>query len=229
MGSIAENLARVKEQISRAAEAANRDPGEISLVAVAKTWPREAVEEALAAGHTIFGENRVQEAQAKYSPPVPGIELHMVGHLQSNKAKAAAELFDRIHSIDSLKTASRLDRCLGECGRRMKALVQINLGDEPQKSGIAEEETALLLRELATLPNLTVDGLMELPPFFDNPVKTQPYFQRLREIRDRLSELEIEGVELRHLSMGMTADFPEAIAEGATMIRIGTAIFGARY
>jgi pyridoxal phosphate enzyme (YggS family) len=198
-------------------------------VAVSKTMPRESVEEALAAGHTVFGENRVQEAQSKYAPPIPGVELHMVGHLQSNKAGPAAGLFDRIHSIDSLKTARRLDRLLGEAGRRMKALVQVNLGHEPQKSGVDEGLTAALLRECAALPNLEFDGLMVLPPFFDDPELTRPYFIALRELRDRLARRDIGGIELRHLSMGMTADFETAIAEGATIIRVGTAIFGPRH
>jgi len=165
MSGIADNLIRVRQRIEEAAAAAGRDPAGITLVAVSKTMPRSAVEEALAASHRVFGENRVQEAQEKYVPPLPGVELHMVGHLQSNKAKAAAGLFDRIHSIDSLKTARRLDSYLGEAGRKMKALVQVNLGHEPQKSGIEAEGTAALLRELAQLSNLEVDGLMVLPPF----------------------------------------------------------------
>lgn len=228
MGVIAENLKAVRDRILRAAEECGRSPESIALVAVSKVFPRSSVEEALAAGQRIFGENRVQEAQGKYVPPIPGIELHMVGHLQSNKAKAAASLFHRIHSIDSIKTARRLDRFLGEAGRTMKALVQVNLGHEPQKSGIEVEETAKLLQELAKLSNLKVDGLMVLPPFFDDAEKTRPYFQRLRELRDSLNALDIGGIDFKHLSMGMTADFPEAIAEGATMIRIGTAIFGER-
>jgi pyridoxal phosphate enzyme (YggS family) len=228
MGAIAENLEALREKIRRAAESAGRDPAEVILVAVAKTFPRSAVEEALAAGQTVFGENRVQEALEKYETPLPGAELHMVGHLQSNKAKNAAALFDRIHSIDSLKTARRLDHYLGQAGRKMKALVQVNLGLEPQKSGAEEREVAGLLRSLAELRNLEVDGLMVLPPFFDDPGKTIPYFRRLRELRDLLSTVDIGGVTLRHLSMGMTADFPEAIAEGATMIRVGTAVFGER-
>lgn len=228
MSGIADNLIRVRRRIEEAAEAAGRDPAEITLVAVSKTMPRSAVEEALAAGHKVFGENRVQEAQEKYAPPLPGVELHMVGHLQSNKAKAAAGLFDRIHSIDSLKTARRLNSYLGEAGRKMKALVQVNLGHEPQKSGIEAEGTAALLRELARLSNLEVDGLMVLPPFFDDAEKARPYFVALRELRDRLSDLDLGGIRLEHLSMGMTADYQVAISEGATIVRVGTAIFGPR-
>jgi len=228
MSSIADNLKEVRSGIRLAAEDAGRDPDEIILVAVSKVFSRSAVEEALAAGQRVFGENRVQEAEEKYTPPIPGVELHMVGHLQSNKAKTAAGLFDRIHSIDSLKTARRLDRHLAEAGRIMKALVQINLGHEPQKSGIDEEETASFIRALAGLPNLEVDGLMVLPPFFDDPDRARPYFRKLREMRESLNDRDLGGVVLRHLSMGMTADYREAIAEGATMIRIGTAIFGVR-
>jgi len=228
MSGIADNLIRVRRRIEEAAEAAGRDPAGITLVAVSKTMPRSAVEEALAAGHKVFGENRVQEAQEKYVPPLPGVELHMVGHLQSNKAKAAAGLFDRIHSIDSLKTARRLDSYLGEAGRKMKALVQVNLGHEPQKSGIEAEGTAALLRELAQLSNLEVDGLMVLPPFFDDAEMARPYFVALRELRDRLNDLDLGGIRLEHLSMGMTADYQVAISEGATIVRVGTAIFGPR-
>jgi pyridoxal phosphate enzyme (YggS family) len=228
LGSIAENIARVRAEIARAAVDANRDPNGITLVAVAKTKPREAIEEALAAGQTVFGENRVQEAEEKYVPPLPGAELHMVGHLQSNKAKTAAALFDRIHSIDSLKIARSLERHLADLGRTMKALVQVNLGQEPQKSGVDERETAALLRELAKLDRLEVDGLMVLPPFFNDPELTRPYFVALHELRARLSGLDIGGIELKHLSMGMTADYQVAIAEGATIVRVGTAIFGDR-
>ena len=227
MDSIADNLAALRARVAAAAAEAGRDPAEITLVAVAKTFARASVEEALAAGQRVFGENRVQEALAKYDPPLEGIELHLVGHLQSNKARAAAALFDRIHSLDSLKTARRLDRCLGELGRTMTALVQVNLGLEPQKSGVEESQASALLGELTSMDNLKVDGLMVLPPFFDDPQRARPYFRRLRELRDRLGELDL-GVELRHLSMGMTGDFVEAIAEGATMIRVGTAIFGHR-
>ena len=227
MNSIADNLAALRARVAAAAAEAGRDPAEITLVAVAKTFARAHVEEALAAGQRVFGENRVQEALAKYDPPLDGIELHLVGHLQSNKARAAAALFDRIHSLDSLKTARRLDRCLGELGRTMTALVQVNLGLEPQKSGVEESQASALLGELTSMDNLKVDGLMVLPPFFDDPQRARPYFRRLRELRDRLGELDL-GVELRHLSMGMTGDFVEAIAEGATMIRVGTAIFGHR-
>jgi len=228
LSGIAENLARVRKSIANAAARAGRDPAEITLVAVSKTKPRELVEEVLAAGHSVFGENRVQEAETKFVPPLAGAELHMVGHLQSNKAKSAAALFDRIHSIDSLKTARRLDGFLAEYGRTMKALVQVNLGNEPQKSGIGEEDTAALLRGLSGLERIDVDGLMVLPPFFDDPERTRPYFIALREMRERLSKMDLGGINLVHLSMGMTADYAAAIEEGATMIRVGTAIFGAR-
>lgn len=227
MSSIANNLAALHKRVAGAAADAGRDPAEVTLVAVAKTFARASVEEALAAGQRVFGENRVQEAQAKYDPPLSGVELHLVGHLQSNKARAAAALFDRIHSLDSAKTARKLDRCLGELGRTMRALVQVNLDMEPQKSGVEETRAAELLRDLAGMDNLRADGLMVLPPFFDDPQRARPYFRRLRELRDRLGELAL-GVELRHLSMGMTGDFEEAIAEGATLIRVGTAIFGRR-
>ena len=176
----------------------------------------------------VLSEAQAKEAVGKFIPEVPGIELHLVGHLQSNKAKQAALLFDRIHSIDSISTARRLDRLLGEAGRTMKALVQVNLGEEEQKSGIDKADVLPLLRELATLENLHTDGLMVLPPFHLDASQTAPYFKELHELRDQLSGQDLGGIKLQHLSMGMTNDFHEAIKEGATFIRVGTAIFGKR-
>ena len=226
MNDIAENLAAIAENIANAAVANSRNPGDITLVAVSKTHPREVVEKALAAGQRVFGENKIQEAVLKFIPPIHGVELHMVGHLQSNKTRPAAALFDRIHSIDSLKTARRLDKHLQECGRTMKALVQVNVAMEDQKSGVSGKELPSLLEGLAELQYLKTDGLMILPPFFDDPVESVPYFRKLRELRDSLTGR--FGIDLQHLSMGMTNDYAEAIAEGATFIRVGTAIFGQR-
>jgi PLP dependent protein len=228
MNEIVDNLRAVKARIAEAARASGRSPGEISLVAIAKTHDRAAVEAALAAGQTIFGENRVQEAEAKYRPPLPGVELHLVGPLQSNKTRNAAALFDRIHSLDRIKIARRLEAHLEETGRTMQALIQVNIAGEEQKSGVSEKELPDFLEQLSSLKRLRVDGLMIIPPFFDDPNESIPYFRRLRELRDELNRKEVGGTELRHLSMGMTNDFPQAIAEGATMIRVGTAIFGAR-
>lgn len=228
MNQIAENIASVRRRIAAAAETSGRDPADITLVAVSKTHPRETVETALVAGQTIFGENRIREAEVKFARPLPGAELHMVGHLQSNKTRVAAGLFDRIHSIDSLKTANRLDKHLAEAGRTMAALVQVNLGGEEQKSGIEATEVLDFLRELAKLDHLKTDGLMILPPFFDDPEETRPYFRDLRELRDELIKQDLGGIELRHLSMGMTNDYAAAVEEGATMVRVGTAIFGQR-
>ena len=228
MSTIAENLAIVRRNIAAAAKRNGRDPADIILVAVSKTHPREIAEEALAAGQNVFGENRIQEAADKFSTPLPGAELHMIGHLQSNKTKVAAGLFDRIHSIDSLKTATRLDRHLEEAGRSMAALVQVNLGGEMQKSGIDAADILDFLRELAKLSRLKTDGLMILPPFFDDPEETRPYFQQLRRLRDELTKENLSDIELKHLSMGMTNDYAVAIEEGATIVRVGTAIFGQR-
>lgn len=225
MTTITANLRRVLENLSQAALAAGRSPDEIALVAVSKTHTREAVIEVLSAGQRIFGENRVQEAEDKFIPTIPGIELHLVGHLQSNKTKPAAMLFDRIHSLDSFKIAERLERHLEENRRTLCALVQVNLGGEEQKSGIGEEAVHELLTQCADLKHLSVDGLMVLPPLFEDPSRTRPYFRRLRTLRD---SLQAHGFKLPHLSMGMTNDYREAIAEGATFIRVGTAIFGAR-
>jgi pyridoxal phosphate enzyme (YggS family) len=228
MTTITANLHLVLENLSQAARAAGRNPDGIALVAISKTHPREAVLEALSAGQLIFGENRVQEAEEKFLPAIPGVELHLVGHLQNNKTKPAAALFDRIHSLDSFKTAERLERHLEENGRTMRALVQVNLGEEEQKSGVDEGALYELLLQCAGLSRLRVDGLMVLPPLFENPRRTRPWFSRLRELRDRLESRGLEGLTLPHLSMGMTNDYREAIAEGATFIRVGTAIFGAR-
>jgi pyridoxal phosphate enzyme (YggS family) len=228
MDHIAANLKDISARIAEAASQAGRSPAEITLIAVSKTNPREAVEAALAAGQLVFGENRLQEAVGKFIPEIPGIELHLVGHLQSNKAKQAAQLFDRIHSIDSFSTAQRLDRLLGEAGRKMKALVQVNLGQEDQKSGIAKDDLLPLLLKLSTLEHLTTDGLMILPPFHLDSSQTAPFFHELRELRDSLSSQNLGGIELKELSMGMTNDFDEAVKAGATFVRVGTAIFGRR-
>jgi pyridoxal phosphate enzyme (YggS family) len=228
MSKLIKNLEKVKADIREAALECGRNPEEITLVAVSKTKPRAMVEEVLAHGHCVFGENKVQESEIKYNPPLEGIDLHMIGHLQSNKSRIVARLFHRIHSIDSKKIARRLDQQLGEYGRTMKGLIQVNLGQEQQKSGIEEAEVAATVKELLSLENLTIDGLMVLPPFSETPEVTEGYFRRLKELRDEInSGLGLEK-PLKHLSMGMTADYRQAIRQGATFIRVGTAIFGKR-
>lgn len=187
--------------------------------------PAEAVREAVAAGARILGENRVQEAGEKIAL-LPGLaEWHLVGHLQTNKAKQAIRLFDRIHSLDSARLAEELNRRAREAGRRMRCLVEVNLGEETQKSGVSEKEIRPLLEAAARMPHLAIDGLMTIPPFLSEAAAARPYFRRLRFLRDQLAA---EGFAVAELSMGMTHDFEVAIEEGATLVRIGTAIFGPR-
>lgn len=223
MSGIASNLQLIRSQVVAAAEASGRDPREIKLIAVSKTHPAEVIREAIAAGVSVFGENKVQEAEGKIAElGREGIEWHLIGHLQSNKARKAVQLFDVIHSIDSTGIAERLERICGEEEReRLDVLVQVDLAGEETKSGIPEAALPELIAYLKTCERLKLIGLMVLPPFFDDPEATRPYFKRLREIRDSL----LPGGEL---SMGMSNDFEVAIEEGATMVRVGTAIFGQR-
>ena len=197
----------------------------MTLIAVSKTMSAETVREAVAAGLRMFGENRVQEAREKIAA-CPGLAAwHLIGHLQTNKARLAVELFDCIHSLDSLKLAEELQRHAQSLGKRMRCLVQVNIGDETQKSGAAAVALRDLLGQARAFPNLQLDGLMAIPPFLDDPEAVRPYFRRLRELRDALAGDGLSGADL---SMGMTGDFEVAIEEGATLVRIGTAIFGAR-
>jgi len=227
MSTVAENLARVREEIAQAARQAGRDPAEVKLVAVSKVHPAEKVRQALAAGQRIFGENYVQEAQAKIPQVGPGPQWHFIGHLQSNKAKVAAGIFDVIQTVDRVKLARALSRQAQAQGRELEVLLQVNLGGEPQKSGCEAGEAAALAQEVAALPGLTLRGLMTMPPFFDDPDKARPIFAGLRELADRLSR-DLPPGSMDELSMGMSGDFKAAIAEGATLVRIGTAIFGQR-
>ncbi len=197
------------------------------LLAVSKTHPPEAVREALAAGQTLFGENYVQEAQAKVPAVGPGPVWHFIGHLQTNKARVAAELFSVVEGVDGAKLLRALDRHAGELGKRLTVFIQVNLGGEAQKAGCAPEDAGELAALAAGLPHLDLAGLMTLPPFFDDPEGARPYFARLRELATRLAPGLPPGC-LAELSMGMSGDFEAAIAEGATLVRVGTAIFGPR-
>jgi pyridoxal phosphate enzyme (YggS family) len=225
--SIAVNLALITARIAEAAKQSGRKPEQVRLVAVSKTHGPEAVNEALAAGQILFGENYVQEAQDKIAAVGPGPSWHFIGHLQSNKAKVVAELFDVVQSVDRLKLAKALDRRAGELGRKLGVLLQVNVGGEAQKSGCAPEQAANLAQEVAKLEHLELSGLMTMPPFFDDPQRARPLFAQLRELALRLGRDLPEGA-MRHLSMGMSGDFEAAIAEGATLVRVGTAIFGQR-
>lgn len=226
MENIAGNLEAVRAQIAAACVRAGRAPEAVRLVAVSKTYGPEAVRAAAAAGQRLFGENRVQEAAAKI-PECPGrLEWHLVGHLQGNKAAAAARLFDWIHSVDSAKLLETLDRHAGEAGRTLPVLVQVNVSGERSKSGLAPEAVPAVLALAGTLRHVQVRGLMTIPPLAEDPETSRPYFRRLRELRDRWAAE--TGADLPELSMGMTHDLEVAVAEGATFVRVGTGIFGAR-
>lgn len=223
---VAANLAMVRGRMADAARAAGRDPAEVSLVAVSKVQPAESVRLALAAGQTIFGENYVQESAEKI-PAVDGGVWHLIGHLQSNKARLAAELFDVVQTVDRAKLARALDRRAGELGKRLGVLLQVNVGGEDQKAGCEPHEAAPLAQAVAAMPHLELMGLMTMPPWFDDPERARPVFARLRVLAEGLAR-DLQPGAMRHLSMGMSGDFEAAIAEGATLIRVGTAIFGSR-
>jgi PLP dependent protein len=221
-------LENVNDRINKAALKCGRDPENIHLVAVSKTIPANRVKEAIELGVTILGENYVQEARDKFNllGTYP-VSWHFIGHLQTNKAKYAVRLFDLIHSVDTLKLARELDKQAKKINKVQDILIQINVSKEPSKSGSDMENAANLIKDIERLENLSVKGLMAMPPFFNNPEKARPYFIALRNLRDQIQKT-LPGVALDELSMGMTGDFEVAIEEGATFVRIGTAIFGER-
>ncbi len=226
---IAANLTHIKEHIGQCALACGRSPQEVQLVAVTKNVAASAVREAIAAGHHLFGENYLQEAQQKIAELGKEASFHFIGHLQSNKAKIAAELFDVVETVDSLKIAAALSRHLVGLQRNLKILIQVNIGAEESKSGTHPEATEQVLREIRDLPNIKAVGLMTIPPMSSDMEDARPYFRKMRELADHLSSLELFAAgEKIELSMGMSDDYPVAIAEGATIVRIGTAIFGPR-
>jgi len=225
--AISERFEEVLQRITRAAEASRRDPEAVTLIAVGKTFPAEVVQQAVTAGALDLGENRVQEAVAK-KPHIAGARWHLIGPLQRNKARAALEVFDVVHTVDRTEIADRLQFLLGEHwpGRKLPVLVEINIGREPQKAGALPEEAGELLGHVLGFDRLDVRGLMAIPPWADEAEASRPHFKNLRELRDRLQDQ--SGAPLPELSMGMSHDFEIAIAEGATMVRVGTAIFGPR-
>ncbi len=224
---IAERLAALRARIAAAARRAGREPGQVTLIAVSKAKPVAAVRAAAAQGALDFGENRIQEALTKIPLGPPEARWHLIGHLQSNKAKLAVARFHLIHAVDSAALAQRLDRLAHEAGKAQLALLQVKLGDEETKSGLNPADLPAAYAVARDLPNLRVRGLMTIPPFCPNPEDARPYFRQLRALRDQLLE-RFPGDDLPELSMGMSHDFEVAIEEGATLIRIGTAIFGAR-
>ena len=233
MASFAQRLAEVQERIASACRQAGRSADEVRLMGVSKVHPAEAFAEAVAAGVTLFGENRVQEFEAKREQlralGVQGAEVHLIGHLQSNKSAKAAQLFDGVDSVDSVRLAERLNEAAGHLGKRLPILVEIKLSEEATKEGLEAEsaEARSLFERLPDLKGLTMRGLMTIAPFDENPETARACFRRLRELRDGWSG-EFPRVEFGELSMGMSGDFEIAIEEGSTLVRIGTALFGAR-
>jgi pyridoxal phosphate enzyme (YggS family) len=236
MSQIKENLLRVMERIEKAARRVGRDPEEIKLVAVSKTVEAARVKEAIEAGVSILGENYIQEAQKKIEeigrPACTerfgqgrSVAWHFIGHLQSNKAKYAVRLFDMIHSVDSLTLAEELNRRAEQAGQVTKVMIEVNISGEATKFGTDEEKVFSIVKGIFNLSHLSLEGLMTMPPYFDLPEMSRPYYTKLRELKGRMVR---EGISMKELSMGMSNDFEIAIEEGATYVRVGTAIFGER-
>lgn len=226
--SIVSNIADIRSRIVAACQRCGRDPRSVRLVAVSKTHPAASVEEAAGAGQEIFGENYVQEFATKADVVNAPVQWHFIGSLQSNKVKYLAGRVAMIHSVDRLSLAEELDRQWGKLGRTLEILIEINLGDEVSKGGTSAGEAIELVQSIAALPHLKICGLMALPPYLDDAEAVRPYFRRLRELASRIEACAIPGVVMRELSMGMSHDFEVAIEEGSTLVRVGTAIFGAR-
>ena len=228
MTDVAGNWRRVSDQAAGAAVRVGRDPGSVRIVAVAKTKPVAMIEQAIAAGVTDIGENYVQEAAEKIRQVTAAVSWHMIGHLQRNKAARAVELFDLIHTLDSVPLAIALARRGEQRGRAVRVLIEVNTGGESSKSGVAAAEARLLLQALAEHRWLVIDGLMTVPPAAASAEAARPFFRALRELRETLRPAAAANAPLHELSMGMSDDFTVAIEEGATMVRIGRAIFGER-
>ncbi len=228
MNPVAANYQRIVEKVAESARRCGRDPAEVTIVAAAKTKGVDEVRAAIAAGARDIGENYVQEARAKIEAIQEPVRWHLIGHLQRNKARVAARLFTLIHSLDSLELARELSRQGEKLNKVIRALIEVNLGEERTKSGVRKEELPRLLEGVGELPFLRVEGLMAIPPYSPSPEDSRPYFRELARLRQKYASLGLPQVELRELSMGMTEDYPIAIEEGATLVRIGRAIFGER-
>ena len=225
---IAENLKTVKDKIAQAALRAGRNPQDVQLVAVSKTVSGEPIQQAIEAGVTILGESYIQEARKKIGELGKAVRWDFIGHLQSNKVSYAVDLFEVIHSIDRLSLAQALSTRAAKKRKTLRILVQVNISGEGAKSGIDTGRVNALVSHIASLPNLTLDGLMTMPPYFTDPEKARPYFVALRKLRDTLMVKQGNYLDLKELSMGMSGDFEVAVEEGATLVRVGTAIFGER-
>lgn len=228
MVNIADNCRRVLASIAEVAAKCGRNPADIKLLAAAKTQDVAAIETAITVGIKLVGENYVQEAAAKIEQISQPVSWHMIGHLQRNKAKAAAELFDVIESLDNLPLARELDKAGRKLGKVVKTFVEVNLAGEESKTGIAAAALFGLLNDVSKLEYLTVEGLMTIPPYRENLEEVRPYFRRLHGLQSEINALELPRVNITELSMGMTHDFTVAIEEGATIVRVGTALFGPR-
>jgi len=230
--SIAENIAQVRQRIAAATRRAGRNSEDITLMGVSKTFPAERIREAHAAGLRVFGENRVQEFAGKADAlrDLSDAEWHLIGHLQTNKAAKAAELFDAVDSVDSVRLADKLNAAAESAGKTLSVLIEINVGIEAAKSGVAagSDELEQILLGAPRWGHLRIRGLMTVPPYTEDPEGSRPYFRQLRQIRDRIAARELPQIGMTVLSMGMSHDFEVAIEEGATCVRVGTAIFGER-
>jgi PLP dependent protein len=226
---VRENLKGINQRIGEAAAKVGRNPEEVRIVAAVKSQGKQRIEEAIQAGITIIGHNYVQEAISEMPEGIhQGVEFHMIGHLQKNKANKAAAVFHVIQTLDDSESAVVLDRKAQEIGRLVGVMIQVNLGEEPQKSGARRQDIEGLIELCRSLPTLRLKGLMTMPPFFDDPEKSRPFFGALRELRDELMTRGLLTPDMNELSMGMTGDFEAAVEEGATLLRIGTALFGPR-
>jgi pyridoxal phosphate enzyme (YggS family) len=226
--SVTENIREIRKIIEKTAAKSGRSPSSVRLMAVTKTVDDERILEAIKSGVDIIGENYLQEAKRKLDSMGKSSEWHLIGHLQTNKAKLAVNLFDMIHSVDRMELARELNRRALAAGRTMKILIEVNVSGETTKSGTSLPEAISLVRAVASLPNLSIQGLMTMPPFFDDPEEARPFFRTLRELRDEIEAECISRVEMKELSMGMSGDYQVAVEEGATIVRLGRAIFGER-
>ncbi|MEG3641294.1 YggS family pyridoxal phosphate-dependent enzyme [Magnetococcus sp. PR-3] len=232
METITQRLEQIQERIITACQRVGRSPQEIQLMAVSKRKPAQAIEEALQAGHLLFGENRVQEAREK----LPAVQIpaeatpqwHLIGPLQKNKVKYIGGLFHMVQTVDTLELAEAIDKRMGQEQRNMPILLQVNVGGEVQKSGMAPDDLEAVVTAIAPLQGVTVKGLMTVPPFAEDPEQVRPYFRALRTLATHVKQMRLPGVHMDELSMGMSHDFHVAIEEGATMVRVGSALFGAR-
>jgi len=230
--SISENIARIQQQIEAATQRTGRNPSEVSLMAVTKTVSPDRIRKAYESGIRLFGENRVQEfaGKAQALADLTGAEWHMIGHLQSNKSRTAAELFQGVDSVDSLRLLQRLNSAAEELGKKLPVLIEINIGGESAKSGVAADsaEFEQILTSAPKYEFVAIRGLMTVPPYSEDPEQSRPFFRRMRELRDQIAARKLPAISVETLSMGMSHDFEVAIEEGSTCVRIGTAIFGAR-